>query len=161
MTASAKREALLKLAADIQSRHDWWLFPAERTIQGFIGTGPIFIVGDQPSTSEWGVEHPNRRTFYDTLEKTGLANAHLTDLYKKRGESSALRNGLPADFPDHEKLFQREVEILQPALMVALGQLAQRLLIENFTTWSKTIPRIWHLAYVAKAGRKSEYEDNM
>ncbi|HWN96748.1 MAG TPA: hypothetical protein VNT99_17095, partial [Methylomirabilota bacterium] len=124
MNTSAKREALLVFAEEIQSHKDWWLFPAEGLVQGFMGTGPIFIVGDQPSKSEWPSEHPNRRAFYGLIGKLGVSNAHLTDLYKKRGKCGALKAGLPDDFHEHVRLFRKEIEILQPTQIVALGNLA-------------------------------------
>ncbi len=154
-------DALLGLANRISSHKDWWLFPPENSIQGFMGRGPIFIVGDQPSRSEWSLGHPNRRVFYDTLLKLGLQNAHLTDLYKKRGENNELELGLPDDFLDHLSILQKEIEILRPTRIVALGQLAQRLLIQNLTGWNLSIPRIWHFSYVVREGRESEYEANM
>lgn len=156
-----KKDALLELAEKIQSHENWWLFPNQGPIQGFLGTDSIFIVGDQPSTSEWGPEHPNRKVFYDTLQRVGLSNAHLTDLYKKRGLSSELKWGLPDDFPDHLNLFRKEIEVLRPTLIVALGGIAQRLLIKNLTEWKYSIPRIWHFSHVVRMGKESEYEANM
>jgi hypothetical protein len=150
MNNDPKKDALLELAQKIRSHGDWWIFPAQDSIQGFMGTDSIFIVGDQPSTDEWPPEHPNRKVFYETLHKVGLQNAHLTDLYKKRGLSSGLERGLPDDFPNHVDFFRKEIEILQPALIVGLGQLAQRLLIQNITDWKRPIPRIWHFSHVVK-----------
>lgn len=161
MTTNAKKAALLELAGTIHSRSDWWLFPTQDSIQGCMGTGPIFIVGDQPSTDEWPPEHPNRKVFYETLRKVGLQNAHLTDLYKKRGLSSGLERGLPEDFPNHVDFFRKEIQILQPTLIVGLGQLAQRLLIQNVKSWTRTIPRIWHFSYVVRARKEMSYEANM
>ncbi len=161
MTTNAKKDALLELSEEIRSSKDWWLFPTQHPIQGFMGTDSIFIVGDQPSTDEWPPEHPNRKVFYETLQKIGLQNAHLTDLYKKRGLSSGLERGLPDDFPNHVDFFRREIEIRQPTLIVGLGQPAQRLLIQNVTDWTRTVPRIWHFSHVVREGKESEYEANM
>jgi len=141
---------------------DWWLFPTQDPIQGFLGTGDIFIVGDQPSTDEWGPKNLNRIMFYKTLENVGLQNAHLTDFYKKRGFSNTLEQGLPDDFPDHVDLLREEIQILKPKLIVGLGQLAQRLLIQNLPEWNISIPRIWHFSYVVREGVSPEqYKTNI
>jgi hypothetical protein len=73
----------------------WWQFPAEPKVEGFLGTGH-FVVGDQPSTSEWEDSHRNRRVFYDLLPLIGVGNAHLTDFYKRRGKSGTLRKRIRA-----------------------------------------------------------------
>jgi len=156
-----KITALRELEKTINSHSDWWLFPSQGSIQGFMGTRPIFIVGDQPSTDEWPPSHPHRRAFYDTLEKVGASNAHLTDLYKKRGLSRSLETRLPDDFCDHVNLFRKEIEILQPTRIVALGQLAQRLLIQHVAEWRPAPRRMWHFSYVVQSGKLSEYEANM
>jgi len=158
---SKKKDALLELAESIRSHEDWWLFPSQDSIQGFMGTDPIFIVGDQPSKSEWPPSHPNRRAFYGHLKKVGVPNAHLTDIYKRRGKSGALRAGLPDDFHDHVSLFLKEIEILQPTRIVALGHLAHSLLIQHVAEWRPTFRRIWHFSYVVRYGKLSQYEANM
>src|SRR4051794_24258962 len=104
----SKRAQLLTLAEIIDSHPDWWRFPTEDVVQGFLGTDPLFIVGDQPSTSQWDIFNLNRRAFYDLLPKIGAANAHLTDLYKRRGRSGALKDGLPGDFQQHLNFFRKE-----------------------------------------------------
>ena len=78
MSPDPKNATLRRLAETIHSHEDWWLFPAQDSIQGFMGTDPVFFVGDQPSKSEWPPEHPNRKAFYGVLQKIGLPNAHLT-----------------------------------------------------------------------------------
>lgn len=89
-----KSNKLRELEKKISLHDDWWLFPTQDPIQGFLGTGDIFIVGDQPSTDEWGPKNLNRIMFYKTLENVGLQNAHLTDFYKKRGFSNTLEPGI-------------------------------------------------------------------
>ncbi len=73
MSENEKRQALLSLGEKIRSRENWWLYPAEPDVEGFLGTDPIFIVGDQPSTAAWEYEHPHRRAFYDCLSHWALA----------------------------------------------------------------------------------------
>jgi hypothetical protein len=158
-----RADLLGELAVEIGSHEDWWLFPTQGPIQGFMGTDPLFIVGDQPATAEWGPGHPSRTIFYQTLQSVGLYNAHLTDLYKKRGYSSSLdRTLLPDDFLEHVNFLRKEIQILRPKLIVGLGQLAQRLLKQSLPEWRDPIPRIYHFSYVVKEGLEpKEYENNM
>jgi len=158
-----KADLLKEIALEIGSHEDWWLFPTQEPIQGFMGTDALFIVGDQPSTAEWGPGHPSRIMFYQTLQNVGLHNAHLTDLYKKRGFSSSLDPALlPDDFLEHVNLLRREIEILRPKLIVGLGQLAQRLLNQSLPEWRDPIPRIYHFSHVVKEGLDTkQYENNM
>lgn len=86
-TIHQRKKPLRDLAVKIGSRKNWWLYPSESPVEGFFGLGPIFIVGDQPSTSAWEYEHPHRRAFYDLLATEGVGNSHLTDIYKRRGPS--------------------------------------------------------------------------
>ena len=104
----SKREQLLELAGAIDSHPDWWRFPDEEVVQGFFGTGPVFIVGIRPSTSEWGPKHPHRRFFYDLLARIGAANAHLTDVYKRRGHSKDIEVELEEDFQEHLLFFEEK-----------------------------------------------------
>lgn len=155
-----KLEAIFQLADKIESCSDNWLFPAEKTIQGFLGTDPIIIVGDQPSESQWNESHPHRRIYYDTLKKVGASNAHLTDLYKRRGKPNSLEEKIPDDFGQHLEFFERELEILKPARVIALGQLAYKLLRVNFPKL-KDLGQMWHFAYVSRSGKSHLYEAHM
>lgn len=120
--------SLAEIADFIDSHPDWWRFPSENEVRGFLGSDPLLIVGEQPSTSEWSPSHPNRRAFYDRLPRVGAANAHITDLYKRRGRAGALRDGLPHDFDLHVELFRNELAILRPTRIIALGHDAEALL---------------------------------
>jgi hypothetical protein len=75
MNSSAENQKckdLFKLAKEISANSDYWLFPAEKEVRGFLGAGSIVIVGDQPSKSPWDEFHPHRRIYYDTLKKSEL-----------------------------------------------------------------------------------------
>jgi hypothetical protein len=136
---------LHKMACDIDRQH-WWRFPGEHPVAGFMGTG-CFIVGDQPSTSEWGPKHPNRRKFYDLLPQIGMANAHLTDLYKKPGKARSLRNSpLPEDFSEHIKFFRAELALLKPVGVIALGDLSYDLLKHHVPEVRKILSKMRHFA---------------
>lgn len=125
-----------------------------------MGTGPLFFVGDQPSNADWGINNPNRRLFYDALRKIGIGGTHLTDIYKRRGDCSAMAEGLPDDFEEHLTLLKQEIEIVRPKRIIAIGQLAQRLLSRSLPEW-QPIARIWHFAHVARAAKANEYEANI
>jgi hypothetical protein len=91
----------------------------------------------------------------------GAANAHLTDLYKRRGRSGELGKALPGDFDEHLVFFQREVDVLQPKRIVALGNIAYGLLMRFMPDLKDMISLIWHFGYVVRAGRIPEYETHM
>jgi hypothetical protein len=157
----SKRAQLLTLAEIIDAHPDWWRFPTENFVKGFLGTAPLFIVGDQPSTSQWNASNPKRRALYDLLPKIDAANAHLTDLYKRRGLSGALKDGLPEDFQQHINFFRKEIEILRPTRVVALGHHAYQLLAQHTPELKPILKRVWHFSYVVRFGKLSQYEANM
>ena len=160
-STNEKKKALLELKASISSHKDWWLFPAETTVQGFLGTGTIFIVGDQPSTDPWEFDHEHRRAFYDLLAAEGAGNCHLTDLYKRRGHAGELReNGIPKDFDEHLKIFRTEVELLRPSTVLALGWDAYHLLSTYTHELSSILKRVWHFGTV-RHGKRLQFESRL
>jgi hypothetical protein len=158
---SKVHDQLLTMAAVIDSHQDWWRFPAEGPVQGFMGASSVFIVGDQPSTSPWEYSNRNRRVFYDLLPRVGAADAHITDLYKKRGKSGALKKQIPADFMEHVALFRREVELLRPARVIALGHHSYQLLRTHVPEIGPVLHLMWHFAYVVRFNKVGLYETNM
>jgi hypothetical protein len=165
LSENSKRKALLELAHEIDANRNWWRFPEEAPIQGFLGASSIVIVGDQPSTSPWGEFHPHRRIYYDTLKKVGASNSHLTDLYKRRGKPSSLKNlsphQFPKDFAEHLRFFRRELGILKPTRIVALGGLAYKLLRIHIPELTKDLGQMWHFSYVWRSGKSHLYEAHM
>ena len=153
------REALLQI---VGLHPGWWFFPEELSVQGFLGTGRIFIVGDQPSTDPWEIDHPHRRAFYEVLAEEGAGDCHLTDFYKRRGLSGELRkNGKPNDFDKHLKVFLKEVELLRPSTVLALGWDAYRLLLQTPELSSilkqAWLERVWHFGTV-RHGKRVEFQ---
>ncbi|HEX8891654.1 MAG TPA: hypothetical protein VF779_21070 [Pyrinomonadaceae bacterium] len=157
----SKREQLIKLAEVIESHSGWWRFPDEEAVQGFLGTDPIFIVGIRPSTSEWGPSHPHRRFFYDFLAKIGAANAHLTDIYKRRGHSNDVEVESEKDFNDHLLLFRKEIEILRPTRIISMGVESRNRLRWHMPELESIVKEEWHYMYAIRSGRRSEYELKM
>jgi hypothetical protein len=160
MAAERSRSSRLKeLAATIDAHSDWWRFPEDPPVRGFLGLGR-FIVGDQPSTSPWDPWHPHRRAFYGLLAKIGAANAHLTDVYKRRGVSGSLKYQIPPDFEEHLRLFRSEVEIIRPKRIVALGELAYHLLVRHASDLRPILRLMWHFSYGVRPGKAIEWEAN-
>lgn len=156
---SSKREQLIELEAVIRDRiRPCWLFPTEDVVQGFLGTGPIFIVGIRPSQSEWGPKHPRRRFFYDLLARIGAANAHLTDIYKRPGHSEETEVGLQEDFQEHLLFLQKELEILCPLRVLALGHAAYTSLMWHIPELKPKLKWVRHFSWAVRSGKRSEYE---
>jgi hypothetical protein len=155
-----KKEALLELQASILSHADWWLFPTEPSVQGFLGTGKIFIVGDQPSTDHWETAHPHRRAFYDLLATEGAGDCHLTDLYKRRGVAGELRNGIPEDFDEHRRIFRTEIELLRSSAVLALGWDAYNLLSTHTPELSNILKRVLHFG-VVRHGKLAQFQASL
>lgn len=153
--------SLEELAVLIDGRPGWWRFPSEPVVRGFFGDGDVFFVGDQPSTSAWPVSDRGRRTFYDSLARAGLGNAHLTDLVKARGRASALADGLPPDFDVHVALLREELALLRPRRVVAVGELCRRLLAEHVPEVRPRLATVQHFAYAARPGRVPDYPSRL
>jgi hypothetical protein len=153
-SASENRDTLRKFML----RHTtWWFFPEEQFVHGFLGTGKIFIVGDQPSNDPWEKSHPHRRAFYDLLAAENAGDCHLTDLYKRRGPAGQLRSHLPKDFDEHLRVFRREVELLRPTTIIAMGWDAHRLLLARTPEFKKILRRVWHFG-VVRHGKLTEFQ---
>lgn len=140
MTTS-QLDVLCRIKADHPPSSDWWFFPQEEEtkVQGFLGTGKIFIVSDQPSLDNWPFAHPHRRAFYQVLQEENACDCHLTDFYKRRGCRSELKNGFDEvkhfDSSNHIEIFRQEVELLRPYAILAMGRIAEYLL-NTYTKYS-------------------------
>lgn len=151
VTDAQRKESQLAVLADhIRSQKEWWFFPSEHRsgVRGFMGTGPVFLVGDQPSTSGWPESHPHRRLLYDTVAALGLADVHITDVYKKRGRSSELRKALPPDFDSHIEFFREEVRLLQPTRVVVMGELPRELVWRHLPEIRPMIRSVRHFGSI-------------
>jgi hypothetical protein len=128
-------------------KEPWWTFPPEAPVMGFFGVRPLIVIGDQPSTSPWPKGHASRTLLYDTIIKLGVADAHLTDVIKKRGKGSESRKKLPSDFVVHLDILRREIEIIQPSRVVALGECAEWLLHNHLPDLKDKVHGTKHFAW--------------
>jgi uracil-DNA glycosylase len=135
---------------DLKER--WWTFPPQAPVMGFFGVRPLIVIGDQPSTSPWPKGHRSRTLLYETLIKLGVPDAHLTDVIKKRGPGGESRKKLPSDFSVHLDLLRREIAIIQPSRIVALGECAEQLLRDYLPDLQDKVRGAKHFAWGARPG---------
>ena len=106
-----------------------WFYPEHGGVRGWQGTEDVMFVALNPS---YGVRFPSRADefFYRELESSGLQNAHLTDTVKSR-ERNVDMPKVKADtsYMVRQRLyFQWEVDIVQPRLIVPVGNDALKIL---------------------------------
>ena len=110
--------------ARMNSTHEVWFWRNRDHVKGFLGTAPVIVAGLNPSK---GRRRPGPsetdKFFYRCLRKEGLANSHITDIIKIRAQ----RKDVPLLLYDprilrlHRRYFKEEVRIVQPAVVVILG----------------------------------------
>lgn len=110
------KHSLVKLKEQIKEKLTFF-YPKYNGVKGFFGNGNVFFVCQRPSTGHF----PSKRDklFYKLLKKYGFKNGHITDLVKTRGKVIAC---IPKDeFELNWPIFEQEIEILKPRLIVAIG----------------------------------------
>lgn len=151
---TSKRRKLEALRGEILSRlPDSWFFPTEGNVQGFMGTGPVMFVAERPSTRK-GFSGPGKSLLYPLLEETGNANGHVTDVIKTHGKAG---QPYPDDMHIHWQFLHREIDIVQPHLIIVFGQKAYDLLQFPLAGCGITIQRVWHYSHAAR-GRDKQAE---
>jgi uracil-DNA glycosylase len=146
----SKRQKLEALRDEILRLPEAWLFPPEGSVQGFMGTSPVMFVAERPSTAK-EFSGPGKSFLYPLLEETDNGNGHLTDVIKTRGK---VGQSYPEEIAPHRDFFDREIEILQPRLIVAFGQKVYDLLQFALASQGIKIRQVWHYAYAARWPRK-------
>jgi len=144
---ASKKRKLEVLRAEIRSQlPDAWLFPTEGNVQGFMGTSSVMFVAERPSSAR-GFGGPGKSLLYPLLEETGNANAHITDVIKTHG---TVDQPYPEDIAVHRHIFDREIEIVRPHLIIAFGQKVYYLLQFSLAGRGIKIRQVWHYSYAAR-----------
>ena len=113
---------------------DVWFFPPFEGVAGWRGTQRVMFVGLAPSTGRFPTEadrssNPARR-LYAQLKRHGFGRARLTDVIKERAVGRDVeeieRN--KARMERYRRYLLKEIEIIQPRLIVAMGHRAYRIL---------------------------------
>jgi uracil-DNA glycosylase family 4 len=127
-----------------------WLFPTRDSVKGFMGTGPVMFVGERPSTGNFGGTAD--RLLYSLLERYNAANAHLTDVIKSRGK---VGEPYPEDIAPHRRIFDREIEIIKPRLIITFGQKVYDLLQFSLAGSGIKVRQVWHYSYTRRGPDKA------
>lgn len=155
MSEITKIQQLELLRNDIEaSITNAWLFPAREPVQGFLGTGPIMFVGERPSTGSF--MDKQSLLLYSLLEKHGVPNAHLSDVIKTRAKAREL---YPQDMSPHWHVFNREIEIVQPRVVIAFGQRAYDMLQFSLSGPNIKLQQIYHYSYARRGKDKADALD--
>ena len=120
-----------------------------------MGTADVMFVAERPST--------NRERFpallYNLLEKCGAAGSHLTDVIKSRGK---VGEPYPENMAVHRRVFDREIEIVRPRLIVAFGQKVYDLLQFSLAGSGVKIRHVWHYSYAARwPGKRRAFQEQI
>jgi len=151
MSSDSKMRLLEKLRDEIVAGiPDPWLFPERGQVKGFLGPGPVMLVAERPSTGHFG--GPSDGLLYSLLEKYGAAEAHLTDVIKSRG---TVDDPYPADMSPHRRVFYRELEIVEPTLIVTFGKKVYDQLQFSLAGSGITIRPVWRYAYTRRGADKA------
>jgi hypothetical protein len=125
-----------RIAAEVK---DAWLFPQRGAVSGFRGTAPVVIAGRRPAWGSFPNEGANK-LFYEILTEFGLANAHLTNVIKSRGNRD---DPDPENLALHEEVFMREIEILDAWHgVVPMGDAYAQVAALTFSRGTKPILRL-------------------
>ena len=156
-SASAKIRLLAELKGEILSTiPESWLFPEYGRVKGFLGPGPLMLVAERPST---GPVNGRPRLLYSLLEKYNATGAHLTDVIKSRGK---VGDPYPTDMGPHRRIIDRELEIVEPAEIIAHAKKGHDLLQFALANRPITIRPVWHYAYARRGIEKaSAFEEQI
>ena len=154
------RDTLKQLQDDMRRELDGELFffPEADGVKGFYGDGKVWFIAPKPSLqSEFPTRHD--KLLYGTLKEYGFANAHITDISKVQGKAD---DGiLEAELERNRPYLEREVQILQPELLVTIGNGAkttlERLDIAPFIERN----HIRHYSWASRWGHEEEFEDDV
>ena len=144
--------------------HDVWFFPNKDGVKGWQGTAPILFVGLNPSTGPGHFPSPADQIFYSCLAKNGFCNAHITDIYKIRATGQKLpeiqRNNCLLRL--NRNYLLDEVNILQPRLVVALGEASHHMLRKWLSGINKEqLLRVPHYSWAYRWGKKARFSKEM
>jgi len=154
------REALKQLQEEMSRELDGELFffPEADGVKGFYGDGKIWFIAPKPS-SQGSFPTRHDELLYETLKEFGFSNAHLTDISKIRGK---VVDEIPEEeLEQNRPLLEREIEILEPELLVTVGNNAQTALEQLGVAPLIEKNHIRHYSWASRWGHEEEFEDDI
>lgn len=130
-----------------------WFFPPKNSVKGFLGTGSVMFVADKPAAGKpFKSEKDPIQYFYNVLERYGFSNAHITDSIKCRGKVK--EKICKEQFENCKKWLLKEIELVNPELIVAVGKNAySRLRTLKLSVPLKMVPHYGYIKYMKKEDR--------
>lgn len=133
-------------------------------VKGFFGTGEVgddtrvMFLMPRPSTGGPGDKVPDEadKILYRLLKKFGLEEAHITDFIKCRGPAKEQPERMLDNCVD--KFLEREFEIVDPNVIIALGHAAEKLCKEQLNRKPKYVT---HYSYRPKEEAEKRMKKNL
>ena len=137
-----------------------WFYQAFSGVKGFFGTDKIILLGLNPSSGTFPSEKD--KLLYETLKAHHLENAHITDFVKVRAKNKDVQNMLQNKelIAKQVKFFIKELDIIRPKAIIAMGFQCEELLKENCHLENIKIFRIKHYGYRYQTKEKVFQEIN-
>jgi len=174
---SKKSQKLSKLKEEIENkfgRRKYWLFWEKSTwkeeeIKKFDEKGIRFFEWDERATIVFVAENPsegtlpgNLLTFKKYMDDNKLSGAFVTDLIKEKSLNEDQVKEIEKDFwkkyDDHIKFFFKEIEIVEPCLIVAIGNKVERVLRDPKFDRKIPVEKIRHYSRTNKTKLRKEIE---
>ena len=125
----------------IKGWREVWFYPEWNGVKGWQGTDGIFFVGLNPSTGRF--PSSDDQWLYKSLALRGFQSAHLTDVFKLRAKGADVSALIEDTYimERQRRHFSHELEVLNPRLIVAMGNAADRIVRKWVTALRvETIP---------------------
>lgn len=136
-----------------------WFYPELGRVRGWQGTQDIMFVALNPS---YGSRFPSPADhfFYRELDSHSLGNAHLTDAVKSRERKKDMPEVKgDTSYMSRQRLYlQWEMDILQPRLIVAVGEDALKILNGWFPADNRVrLEPLPHYAWAQRYGHQDVF----
>jgi len=137
---------------------DPWFFPPKNDlVKGFLGAGDVVFICMRPSTGTF--PSPADEQFYKLLKNNGFQDAHITDLVKCRSRVKIEKRKEEKEVENCFGYLLKELEIIEPSLIVAVGDKAYNYLNGKLPQrYKDRLDKIIHYSYAKRWGKEQVLE---